>query len=356
MTSLVTLTKSTGWYGTHSGYYEQLPKYFETCIRQCVIEPKPIWVNRMLGKLVSVRRGYAPRNQSITWAEFCFERKTKRLPNSHGLILAAENHLPLISRLERNPRVTATIHFPPSHWNLEMQRALKGLDSAIVLYRRHMPFFESLVGRERVKFVRHGVDLDFFRPDYEARKCNSIFRILVVGQFDRDFVSIARCVKVLQDRGLRFQLDIVAVAIFAEKIDGFKCLLKLPNCKVHSGISDDSLRSLYQKANCILIPFIDSGANNAIVEALACGTPIVTNDIGGIRDYGGGDIFPIAETFDDLVDLTSKYLTEDDTVHEITTRSRRFVEANLSWEKIARDHIDAIESLTGGLWSSRQDK
>jgi len=36
------------------------------------------------------------------------------------------------------------------------------------------------------------------------------------------------------------------------------------------------------------MPMKSSGANNAIVEALACGLTVVTTDVGGICDYGGG--------------------------------------------------------------------
>ena len=43
----------------------------------------------------------------------------------------------------------------------------------------------------------------------------------------------------------------------------------------------------------------ESGANTAVVESLACGLPIVTTDVGGIRNYGGNDLFPIVNNNDD---------------------------------------------------------
>ena len=56
----------------------------------------------------------------------------------------------------------------------------------------------------------------------------------------------------------------------------------------------------------------DSGANNAIVESLACGLPVITTDVGGIRDYGGGTIYPVVANEDDdgMIGLVEQYLSK----------------------------------------------
>ena len=58
-----------------------------------------------------------------------------------------------------------------------------------------------------------------------------------------------------------------------------------PNLIYKSGISEEELLSLYQSASVLLMPLQDATANNAILEGMSCGLPIVVTDVGAVRDY-----------------------------------------------------------------------
>ena len=119
-------------------------------------------------------------------------------------------------------------------------------------------------------------------------------------------------------------------------------LLKHSSAAWHAGLSDEQLRELYQKSYLMLLPMNDSGANTAVVEALSSGLPVATTDVGGIRDYGGGDMFPVVANNDDdaMVALVERYLANPDWRDEVGRSCRRFVEQNMAWPEVARKHLD----------------
>ena len=96
-----------------------------------------------------------------------------------------------------------------------------------------------------------------------------------------------------------------------------------------------------------MLPMRDSGANTAVVEALACGTPLVTTDVGGIRDYGGGTLFPVVKNDDDdaMVDLVNEYLNSSTRRNEVSRACREFAVTQLAWPIVAQQHLKTYESL-----------
>ena len=67
-----------------------------------------------------------------------------------------------------------------------------------------------------------------------------------------------------------------------ESLERFR---ELPNVELYSGIDDDALRQLYRDSHIGLLPLQDSTANNALLEMMACGLPIVVTRVGSVEDY-----------------------------------------------------------------------
>src|SRR6185295_17558346 len=133
-------------------------------------------------------------------------------------------------------------------------------------------------------------------------------RLIFCGQFLRNMRMVVRVTRRLAAAHKDLELHMV-ITDQAVKQTELGSLVSEPWVRLHVGIGDEELRELLATAYLMLIPFDLTGANNAIVEALASGLPIVTTDVGGIGDYGGGTIFPLVANNDDdaMVALVEDY-------------------------------------------------
>lgn len=339
----ILLSKKVPWFGEHTGY-QQLPRYLQRLVPGVqVIMPRRRLGERVLGKAYSVYRGWSRRNQWDAAAEFRFASANGVLqPIRH--ILHLEEHVWYLDRWRKAPHdLVGTLHLPPDGWTEQELDYVSRLSSAIVLYRRDLPFFESLVGKGRVRFIPHGVDADFFLPAANPPEKRDL---LFTGHYLRNARMLARVIKLLHERHGDLRFHLIVPEEFRKRA-GFLELHNQAHVFWHNRLSDEELHQRIASSYLLVLPMNSSGANTAVVEALSCGTPVVTTDVGGIRDYGGQTIFPIVANDDDdaMVALVERYLGHREWRDEISLQCREFAVRELSWPLIARRHLETYEEL-----------
>jgi glycosyltransferase involved in cell wall biosynthesis len=181
----------------------------------------------------------------------------------------------------RKRRVLATYHQPPSRLasNLHFKGHLARLDGVIVVGGNQIPFFESVIAPDRIHLVPHGVDTAVFSPAAVKRPEDSKPTCLFVGQHRRDFETLRQVISLALKRNPDVQFIVVTAATNRDSVP------KTGNVCFRSNLPETELVKLYQSAALLLQPLEDCTANNAILEGMACGLPIVASDVGAIRDY-----------------------------------------------------------------------
>lgn len=343
MTNLI-LRDEIPWFGKHSGY-EQIVGYLAGIQATRVIAPRPGKLARYVGSTAARLQGRMGRGATdLSELEFRLQRWLGQYARNHVLYL--EHHLNILRAWPKAPKdVIGTAHLPASAWKPEDVQLLSRLTSALVLFQRDVPFFEKHVGKGRVKFIHHGVDTEFFKPD--VNKLQRPPRVLYSGVFLRNEAMLVRVVKKLSEKIMGVHFDLL-VPQHHRNSPALAPLLKHPGVTWHAGLSDEELRDLYQKSCLMLLPMNDSGANTAVVESLASGLPIVTTDVGGIRDYGGDTVFPVVANNDDegMISLVEQYVSKPKWRNEQSRKCRQFAEEFLVWPLVAQKHFQAYRELT----------
>jgi glycosyltransferase involved in cell wall biosynthesis len=341
--SYLMLRDRISWFGSHSGY-EQLTEYLPVGQKACVVKPYQGQLARYVGSSYGRLHGRMGRGATdLSELEFRLRYKLQQPHTSHVLYL--ETHLNLFNSRSKAPKdVMGTIHLPASVWKPEQCNSLRSLASALILYRRDIPFFENYVGNGRVKFIHHGADVDFFKPDFTQILMPP--RILYSGVYLRNEPMLVRVLQRLAEKLPELRFDLL-VPRHHRTSPALAFLRQHPSVTWHAGLNDKELRALYQRSYLMLLPMNDSGANTSIVEALASGLPIVTSNVGGIEDYGGGTIFQTIANNDDLamVSLVEQYLAKPAWRDEIARKCRQFAEDTLKWPVVAQKHLDAYREL-----------
>jgi len=241
----------------------------------------------------------------------------------------------------------ATAHQPRSWWRMAHGRpeVVQSLDGLIALTDREADFWEQFLPG-RVSVARHGIDVDFFCPSHSTTISESEPRCLVVGHWQRDFATLAGVVDVLLKRIPEIGFDIVIPRV-VRSVDLLMPLARHDSVRFREGLTDEELLELYRRSTVLLLPMLAATANNAILEAQACGLPIVSTDVDGVASYvtpAFADLVPVGDV-QALVDAVIRLIESDEEREERGRAGREHAVEQLSWRRLAPLVLDAYERV-----------
>ncbi len=212
-------------------------------------------------------------------------------------------------------------------------RALKQADSVVLMSAGSFGDYQKFCDPRRISVIPHGVDVEFFRPASEPPRK---LRVLTVGNWLRDYEHWAdvtlRLAQIFPDVDFAVAALPSTVASVWPRVES-----KLgKRVKLLHGLSDEELRRLYQESSVVFLPLKDASANNAVLESMACGVPLVTTDLPTVREYAGDCAVYFKSGDRDASTAALEALLRDSARRAgIGLRAHRRAVEHLSWQVIA---------------------
>lgn len=204
----------------------------------------------------------------------------------------------------------------------------------------------------RVTAIHHGVDHEVFHPS-PARPPGPPGRpyILHVGPCSRRknvgtlleaFARLRRRQRVPHQLLLVGRQDAARREILARS-----AALGLDDAVIAPGEVDDRrLADLYRGAACFVFPSLYEGFGLPVLEAMACGTPVITSGITALPEIAGGAAHLLTDPRDaDALADALERLLEDRRWREQLTRRGLERARGFTWQAAAEQHLDLYRRL-----------
>jgi glycosyltransferase involved in cell wall biosynthesis len=229
-------------------------------------------------------------------------------------------------------------------------------------------YINSGVIPEKIHVIPHGVDTDIYHP---TNRIKEPFTFVFVGGYT--------------GRGDRKGADLLVKA-FAEEFSGQKNIQLYLKINMAYGnavqdlvnlakpvkdqvtintitLTEPQMNDIYNLGDCFVSPSYAEGFNMTVLEAMACGLPVITSDFGGQIDYiprenwlvAGDKYVPARYTpwdcgewlkpdVDDLINAMRYVYGHQDTFRKVG-RKNLCVAKEITWEKAAQKAIQALKTI-----------
>lgn len=109
-------------------------------------------------------------------------------------------------------------------------------------------------------------------------------------------------------------------------------------------ISDEELVALYKNARCFVMPSLEEGFGIPLLEAMACGCPVVSSNAGSLPEVGGDAVLYFDPAKPDMAEKISQVL-DDETLRQQLIRKGLKRYKQFSWQSMAKKTVEVYKDV-----------
>lgn len=182
------------------------------------------------------------------------------------------------------------------------------------LRQRALKFFPDV----RISSIPNGVDLASFKSG-SRRGIAKPLRLITVGRLSptKRMELLIESIKLLRERGIDVQLKVVGGGSLEQKLRQMVSQQGLDSTIEFTGRVDaGQMPRLYQESDIYVSATMQEGMSNAMLEAMACGLPIVTTQCEGLDELISDNGIIVKDANADKIAQSVQKLVADTSIYE----------------------------------------
>ena len=207
---------------------------------------------------------------------------------------------------------------------------------------------------EKIADIPNGVDTERFTPAGRQEKHEG--KIIFTGALDyrKNVPLLIAAFKQLVDSGTRATLDIIGSGPELPRLEAMVRNFGLSGTVSFLGAFPE-IAPYLQRAQVFALPSRYEGLPNVILEAMACGLPVVATAVGGVPDIiknGENGLLVDSGDAGALCGALRKLLEDQDLAAELGARARQTAVERFSLASVAQRYAKLYVDLAGGQAAS----
>lgn len=196
---------------------------------------------------------------------------------------------------------------------------------------------------QKIEVIPNGINIELFKPDASKKPADKFIITLggtrLTGR--KGIKYLIEAVSELQSQYPQIRLKIIGDGDEKENLER-QCQELNISSKIQflGKINNKELPPYYQEASLFVLPSLNEGMSNAMLEALASGLPIVATDTGGarelIKDGINGYIIKFKNSTD-IAEKVEKFLKDNQLGINMGNESRK-IAGSMSWKNVAEKY------------------
>lgn len=256
--------------------------------------------------------------------------------------------VPVFSQFHHKGEIRRLADFLTLPFHLKNERnAYTGSDVIFTMSEANREVLITDYGIEAIKIriIPHGVDTSKFHR--KRRRIDKTTLLFVGALTKRKGVEyLIKAFKEIENKDVK--LVLIGEGRERKNLESMVKGLGLKNVEFKGYLEDEELIKHYNMADIFVLPSLKEGFGQVLLEAMACGLPIIATDASAIPEVVGNAGILVGPKNPKALASAIRMLIDDEELRdELGEMGRKRVEENFTWEKVVDQTVRVYEETIG---------